>query len=160
MVAARSSLLHFSKRADIFFSAMKALMILRPPRVSSICDVVSPSFCCATSDFALSLRPIEPITQPSTGMTQIVKSVSSQLMYTKVPKYITMNIGFLMSMSREVTIEFSTSETSPVIRAMMSPLRSFEKKPIGKLTTLSYTFVRISRTIPVRNGMIAADEPK
>ena len=71
-----------------------------------------------------------------------------------------MKIGFFMSISREVTIEFSTSLTSPVIRAMMSPLRSFEKKPMGRPTTLSYTFVRMSRTTPVRNGMIAADEPK
>ena len=71
-----------------------------------------------------------------------------------------MKMGFLMSMSSDVTIEFSTSLTSPVMRAMISPLRSFEKKPMGRLTTLSYSLVRKSLTIPVRNGIIAADEPK
>ena len=30
-----------SKRASIFFSALKALIIRSPPRVSSICDIVS-----------------------------------------------------------------------------------------------------------------------
>ena len=65
-----------------------------------------------------------------------------------------------MSMSSEVTMEFSTSVTSLVMRAMISPFFSFEKKPKGKETTLSYIIVRKSRTIPVRKGMMAAEEAK
>ena len=42
-----------------------------------------------------------------------------------------------MSISMEPAMEFSTSTTSPLIRAMMSPLRSLEKKPRGRLSTLS-----------------------
>ena len=66
-------------------------------------------------------------------------------------------IGFLNIMSSEVMIEFSTSATSPVIRDMMSPLRSLVKKPIGRLTTLRYTKLRMSRTTPPRKGMMQAE---
>ena len=79
MVALRSSLLTLRKRADIFFSARKALTMRRPPSVSSICDIVSLSFACASSDFCLSLRPTSPIIHPRTGNTVTVNSVSSQL---------------------------------------------------------------------------------
>ena len=41
-----------------------------------------------------------------------------------------------MSISMEAVMEFSTSFTSPLIRAMMSPLRSCEKKPIGRARIL------------------------
>ena len=40
-------------------------------------------------------------------------------------------MGFLNSMSSEVMMEFSTSVTSPLMRAITSPLRSLEKKPMG-----------------------------
>ena len=42
-----------------------------------------------------------------------------------------MSMGFLNSMSRLDIIELSISCTSPLMRAMMSPLRSSEKKPSG-----------------------------
>ena len=38
-------------------------------------------------------------------------------------------MGFLKIISRLAMIEFSISCTSPLIRAMMSPLRSSEKNP-------------------------------
>ena len=60
-----------------------------------------------------------------------VKSVSCQLMTSRVAKYAIMSIGFLKSMSSELIIELSISCTSPLMRAMMSPLRSSEKKPSG-----------------------------
>ena len=40
-----------------------------------------------------------------------------------------MRMGFLKSMSSDDMMEFSISCTSPLMRAMMSPLRSSEKKP-------------------------------
>ena len=49
-VASRNSLLHFVKRLIILFSAINALMILKPPSVSSNCDMVSLHFPCASKD--------------------------------------------------------------------------------------------------------------
>ena len=40
-------------------------------------------------------------------------------------------MGFLNSISSDDIMEFSTSCTSPLMRAMMSPLRSSLKKPNG-----------------------------
>ena len=54
----------------------------------------------------------------------------------------------------------STSCTSPLIRAMMSPLRSSEKKPNGSAVILRYSWLRMSRTTPVRMGMMVADDRK
>ena len=53
-------------------------------------------------------------------------------MQSSVAKYAIMRMGFLKSMSSELIMEFSISCTSPLILAMMSPLRSSEKKPIGR----------------------------
>ena len=47
------------------------------------------------------------------------------------------SIGFFSSISSELIIEFSTSLTSPLILATMSPLRSLEKKPRGRPISLS-----------------------
>ena len=69
-------------------------------------------------------------------------------------------IGFFNSMSSELVIEVSTSFTSPLMRAMMSPFRSSEKKPKGSDTTFLYTKIRMSLTTPVRRGIMMADEPK
>ena len=65
-----------------------------------------------------------------------------------------------MSMSSEPVMELSTSCTSPLMRAMMSPLRSWLKKPRGRDRILLYISMRISFTIPVRRGTITAVEPK
>ncbi len=43
-------------------------------------------------------------------------------------------MGFLNIMSSDIITEFSTSVTSPLMRAITSPLRSLEKKPMGKDT--------------------------
>ena len=61
----------------------------------------------------------------------------SGLIQMRKPKYSTMRMGSLMSMAMEAVMEFSTSDTSPVMRAMMSPLRSSVKKPMGRLRILS-----------------------
>ncbi len=46
------------------------------------------------------------------------------------------SIGFLINISIEPVIEFSTSCTSPLILAMMSPFFSSEKKPRGRASIL------------------------
>ena len=69
-------------------------------------------------------------------------------------------MGFLISISREPATEFSTSWTSPLILAMMSPFFSSEKNPRGRERILSYIFILRLLTTPVRIGIITADEPK
>ena len=46
-------------------------------------------------------------------------------------------MGFFISISMVLEMEFSTSCTSPLMRAMMSPLRSWLKKPSGRESILS-----------------------
>ena len=71
-----------------------------------------------------------------------------------------MSMGFLKSMSSEDMMELSISATSPLMRAMMSPLRSSEKNPSGSEVILRYNWLRMSLTIPVRMGIMDADERK
>ena len=66
----------------------------------------------------------------------------------------------MMIMSRVLIIEVSTSLMSPLMRAMMSPLRSWEKNPRGSARILSYSSLLMSLTTPVRIGIITAEEPK
>ena len=63
-------------------------------------------------------------------------------------------IGFLNNISRELMMEVSTSFTSPETRAMISPLRSSEKNPRGSSVIFLLIWLRISRTTPVRIGII------
>ena len=42
----------------------------------------------------------------------------------------------------------------PLMRAITSPLRSLEKKPMGNDTILEYIWLRMSRTTPVRIGIM------
>ena len=137
LAALRNCSLLDAKRFDILSSARKALMTLSPPSVSSNSDMVSLQNDCTTRELALSLRPIEPITQIITGPITRVNIVSCQLIATSVPRYTSMSIGFLISMSRDWVMEFSISDTSPLIRVMISPLRSLLKNPMGRLSTLS-----------------------
>ena len=65
-----------SKRLFILSSAQKALMIRRPPKVSSTWLMVSLQRLCASILRALSFRPIKPINQPNTGTKIIVNNVS------------------------------------------------------------------------------------
>ena len=66
----------------------------------------------------------------------MVKAIMSGLRKVRKAKYRRMRIGSFMSIAMEAVIEFSTSETSPVIRAIMSPFLSSEKKPMGRLSIL------------------------
>ena len=65
------------------------------------------------------------------GTNTSVNNVSCHDMTSSVEKYAMMRMGFLNNMSSDDIIEFSTSATSPLIRAMISPLRSSEKNPNG-----------------------------
>ena len=65
---------------------MKALMMRRPPNVSSNCDMVSLHLLCASNDLRFSFLPTRPISQPMPGNTRMVKSVSCQLVSIRVVK--------------------------------------------------------------------------
>ena len=132
----------------------------KPPNVSSSCDIVSLHLLCASKDWRFSFRPTTPISQPIPGNTTIVKRVNCQLVMTSVAKYRIIIIGLFINISNELVMEFSTSPTSPLIRAIISPFLSSEKNDIGRRITLAYTIIRISRTTPVRNGIITAEEAK
>ena len=147
-------LLDESKRVFIFDSALNALMIRNPPSVSSICETRLPHWFCAVTDLRLRLLPTLPIMYPAIGNSINTKMVSSQLIKSIVPRYTSIMIGFLVTISSELITEFSTSFTSPVIRAIISPLRSPEKKPRGSDSILSFICLRISRTTPVRTSTI------
>ena len=69
-------------------------------------------------------------------------------------------MGFLNNISRLAMMDVSISCTSPLIRAMMSPLRSSLKKPQGSEVIFWYSWLRISRTTPVLMGMMVADDKK
>jgi len=84
--ASRSSLLHFVKRSTILSSAIKALIIRNPPKVSSSWDIVSLHLLWASNDWRLSFLPTCPISQPIPGNTKIVNKVSCQLVTIKVAK--------------------------------------------------------------------------
>ena len=69
-------------------------------------------------------------------------------------------MGFFISISKVLVTEFSTSCTSPLILARMSPFLSWLKKPSGSTMILLYICVRRSLTIPVRIGTMIAAAPK
>ena len=68
---------------------------------------------------------------PAMGSSTSTNSVNCQLMTIIITRQAIIMMGFLNSMSSEVMIEFSTSVTSPLMRAITSPLRSLEKKAMG-----------------------------
>ena len=63
-------------------------------------------------------------------------------------------------MSSTLIIEVSTSFTSPLILAMISPFLSWEKNPRGRDMILLYSWRRMSLTTPVLMGIMTADDPK
>ena len=64
--------------------------------------------------------------------------VSCHDMATIMTRHTIIITGFLNIMSSDAITEFSISATSPVIRAITSPLRESVKNAIGSLTILSY----------------------
>lgn len=127
-IASRKSLFVLENRADILLSAINALITLKPPNVSSNWDIISPHCACAVEDCLFSFRLTTPIIQPVRGKIKITKSVICQLTENRVTKQTKRAIGLRISISMELVNEFSTTVTSALIRAMISPLRSSEKK--------------------------------
>ena len=116
--------------------------------------IMTPHFSCASNDLRLSRLPTSPIISPARGSRISTNSVSCQLMKIIVDRQTMIMTGFLNSMSRLAITLASISATSPLIRAMTSPLRSPVKKPIGRRRIFSYIELRMSRTIPLRSGTI------
>ena len=82
---------------------------------------------------------MRPIISIAVGRSMRTKRVSCQLMKNIIDKHTNIIMGSLNIISSDDIIELSISAVSPVIRAITSPLLSFEKKPIGNVSTLSYT---------------------
>ena len=93
LASRRYSSLMLTKRCDIFFSAMKALMIRSPPSVSSSCASMSPHLPWTAADWLFSLRLTVPIIHPAKGATRMTKSVICQLIHSMVEKHTMMAIG-------------------------------------------------------------------
>ena len=121
-----------------------------PPMVSSMLLSNTPHWFCTLSDLRLSILPTRPMMVPARGSSTSTKSVSCQLSAIIMPRHTMIMMGFLNIMSRLAMMEFSTSVTSPLMRAITSPLRSLLKKPMGSDTILAYILLRRSRTTPVR----------
>ena len=75
-----------SKRRPILRSARKALMMRRPPSVSSTWLMVSLHRACASRDCSLSLRPILPMIHSITGANSAVKRVICHEMNSSTAK--------------------------------------------------------------------------
>ena len=97
----------------------------------------TPHWVCPSSDARFSRFPTFPITVPAIGKSTNTNIVSCQLTTIIMVRHTTIMMGFLNIMSSDAMMELSTSVTSPLIRAITSPLRSFEKKPMGRLVILS-----------------------
>ena len=136
----RDRLRYFSfspaKRFFTFSSALNALMMRSPLMVSSMLLMMVPSWFCCSSDTRLRYLPTRPMIKPATGSKMNTKSVSCQLTKSIIARHTTIMMGFLNIMSSDIITEFSTSVTSPLMRAITSPLRSLEKKPMGSDTIL------------------------
>ena len=141
-------------RRSIIFSALNALTTRSPPMVSSTLESMSPHLFCAFIDFSLSFFPTDPIMNPNRGSITNTKRVSCQLITSIIPRQATIMIGYLMMEKRLAITEVCTSCTSPDMRAMMSPLRSLVKNPMGRVTILSYISRRMSRITPFCIGMV------
>ncbi len=108
-------------------SALKPLIILKPVKVSSINDKKFPVSFCAFAEFAFNFLLIDEIMNPETGNKIKTKRVSSTLIYNIIEIDISTVSGSRTSASIDVKIEFSTSCTSEVMRAIISPFFFSEK---------------------------------
>ena len=91
---------------------------------------------------------------PANGRSMNTNSVSCHEIIIIVPRHTIIITGFLNIMSSDAMMEFSISATSPLMRAITSPLRSEVKNEMGRAVILSYTKLRMSRTIPERSGIM------
>ena len=89
----RYASLILTKRFIILCSAINALIIRRPPSVSSSCASISPQRPCTVADCDFNLRLTLPITHPASGATTITNTVNCQLTVSIVAKHTKMAIG-------------------------------------------------------------------
>ena len=135
-------------------------MMRKPPKVSSTWLIVSLQRACAVMLLCFNFLPTMPINDAKSGTKSRVKIVSCHEITIKVMKYISTRIGFLNSKSSEDITEESTSCTSPLILAIISPFRSSLKKLSESDVIFLYSWLRMSQTTPVLTGMIEADDRK
>ncbi len=102
-------------------------------------DISRPHWFCCSSDWRLSRLPTLPITIPASGRSISTNIVSCHEMMIIITRQTMIIMGFLNIMSSDAMMEFSISPTSPVMRAITSPLRSWVKNEIGRATILSNT---------------------
>ena len=124
------------KRASALCWALKALMMRSPPSVSSMLLRITPHCVCPSSDTRLRRLPTLPIIYPATGSSTSTNTVSCQLTRIIIVRQVIIIMGFLNIMSSDAMMLFSTSVTSPLMRAITSPLRSLVKKPMGNCMIL------------------------
>ena len=115
--------LNFSFTLD---SAVKALIIFKPPNDSSKKDRKSPDSFCASNDLAFNVLPTLAMIKPVMGRKMNTKSVSCQLMASIEKTTKKMVRGSLAKVSRELIIALSISLMSEVIRDKRSPFRFSE----------------------------------
>ena len=108
-----------------------------PPTVSSMLLRSIPHWFCASRLTRFSRLPTVPMMKPAMGRRVNTKMVNSQLTRIIIVRHAKIMIGFLNIRSRLDMMLFSTSVTSPLMRAITSPLRSLLKKPMGRVTILS-----------------------
>ena len=84
-------------------------MILRPESVSSIVERRSAIKSCPFLDLLFKDFPIRPIIVPAIGNSINTKRVNCGLIFIITIKETVMIIGFLMNISNEFIMEFSTS---------------------------------------------------
>ena len=107
-----------------------------PPTVSSMLLSRVPHWFCASKLTRFSRLPTVPIMKPATGSRVNTNRVSSQLTIIIIVRQAIIMMGFLNIISKHDMMLFSTSCTSPLMRAITSPLRSLLKKARGKVTIL------------------------
>ena len=99
-------------------------------------DISKPHWFCPSSDWRLSRLPTRPITTPANGNSMNTNSVNCHEISNIMVRHTIIITGFLNIISNDAIIEFSISATSPLMRAITSPLRSVVKKPMGNVVIL------------------------
>src|SRR5688572_8544517 len=120
--------------------------------VSSIVDKSLPILSRASADVLRKLLDRVPINHPEMGSNTRTKAESSGLKTNIQNKYIITVIGSRKANSREFITDTSSSLTSVVAREIISPFRLSVKYDNGRERILLYSWLRMSRTTPLRIG--------
>ena len=101
-----------------------------------------------------------PMSHAAGGVTMRTKTVSCQLTEKRVMKQMMMAMGCWMRVEMAEVTELSTICMSVLMRTMMSPFLSAEKKLRGRRMILLYMSMRMSRTTPVESGSMMLAAPQ